>query len=1394
MAVTTHHAIPASNNVNKPNVKRLVYNMYRDMLGSYNDKANDIVDSLPRRMVREDQGITKQIESMIQQQTNSPGNYGNDQPCFAGPPPPPPPPGPCNLPSKRLSTEIPDRRLEPPACVQNAMMTKDKKPFTYTPGGLDLSQIKSPRMARRISRNAQAEGVSEPRQSPLAQPPGQLPPSALAAMQPNLPTPVFPPGGIPPPPPPPSNAGPIQSPPPPPPLNNIQPNVNKPVPPPQNFQRPDIKSIIPPNPTAMLRQTGGPMRRGPYPPEPVDEPTSPEKLQASNNTANKPQLGSLYIPPVKNQEIEENRNSPSNIQSPARNIHTPPSVQSPVLNKAPTPWLTQRVQPQQQSNVPAWAQREDSQPKSPPTVITKVMPVQIEQSTPKPNNVSSIQIQHRPQVFVVNPPQMYQHPMSPGPQQQQHSMSPGPQQQPHPMSPGPQAQKHSRIIPIQIEGSNSPTQMSPAANISRNDSVNQPQWRANGNVQRTQEIPNNQFRKLQLQEDDQNLMNRFKNQAPRNSPGPVIRTIPIQREDNGNAQQQYIPPSEQQAPADPRKYTGSAIPSRSFRMLQAMTSPNNTPCANTQSTENVENYANDPYYSQWGGYDPNYPPHPYWNNPYWAYYSQCYSPQLQQECQDENQTGEQNEQSEQDLNAQYQQYWDQYGYYYNYYPYSYPPVYSPHPFYHQNSDTDNEGAYSSCDEMTYYGALFANKPPKIPQKQQSETPNIIVTSENNAENNPENKSQKNEVKNIEKANSVSDSSESESDSESDADTEVGDQKPIKTKSGSLIAIKSVSDINIYEDSNNYPNDDQDANDDNSNDEESTEENEDEYSAYEEEEEIPHQLSVIFEDDNEVSDYESVRGKKPRQDSEHTLVSEEESFVTVGNGESDTDEEEEGTHTQSTVTVKLPLKLKCSRNEQNEPITTIIVEPTSEIIETHVTLKSPTPCKDKPKEDVSFTINIPSRKNSFETQNNSVTDSKLTDSTQDSDVSISISLSLKKISDQNNDSSDQLKCETKQEEEESESEEESDSDSDDNDEGSSSSSGDSSSDSSSESESEVENTKDEKDDMNDISEKEKQQILKLLARAKGIEKDETISMNVKDKIKSFEMHIRNESSNSRRNSSKSIVDMTDEEDSGVTSDMSRHISDTDSSECFPELRKMNKYRRAATHSRLFQLLQEEYNAKDEDENETQTNENNINSVKESLTLPLQIDQEESSSGINSPISPTVNDRLVKELVQSLLKRKKGKCFRNLPLEKLHAAALRILQEDMDRYDTISSSEDGGSTAFLSPLPTETVNSSPVQTPQEFFNGNYDDYSAYYSSWANMASDSENYDILPSRTFKLLQDHATGTKPYKNTVLAKCPRVLSGKNLPKELQKVTETRETPSPLLESNPDNKIEARAT
>jgi hypothetical protein len=61
MASTTGMKVDPSD----PNVKRLVYNMYRGMLGTYNNKANDIIATLPKEMVREDEGIARQLESMM---------------------------------------------------------------------------------------------------------------------------------------------------------------------------------------------------------------------------------------------------------------------------------------------------------------------------------------------------------------------------------------------------------------------------------------------------------------------------------------------------------------------------------------------------------------------------------------------------------------------------------------------------------------------------------------------------------------------------------------------------------------------------------------------------------------------------------------------------------------------------------------------------------------------------------------------------------------------------------------------------------------------------------------------------------------------------------------------------------------------------------------------------------------------------------------------------------------------------------------------------------------------------------------------------------------------------------------------------------------------------------
>ncbi|RXG53654.1 hypothetical protein Avbf_13301, partial [Armadillidium vulgare] len=80
--------------------------------------------------------------------------------------------------------QVPSKAPPPvaiPAALAGAMM-KEKKPFTYTPGGLNLAEIKSPRMQRRLQRNASMEGV---RPSPLAQQPPQSPGTLAPAMMPH---------------------------------------------------------------------------------------------------------------------------------------------------------------------------------------------------------------------------------------------------------------------------------------------------------------------------------------------------------------------------------------------------------------------------------------------------------------------------------------------------------------------------------------------------------------------------------------------------------------------------------------------------------------------------------------------------------------------------------------------------------------------------------------------------------------------------------------------------------------------------------------------------------------------------------------------------------------------------------------------------------------------------------------------------------------------------------------------------------------------------------------------------------------------------------------------------------------------------------------------------------
>lgn len=51
----------AAASVKNPQLKRVVYSKYRELLGSYNDKANAIIETLPAYMVREDRGFQLEL-------------------------------------------------------------------------------------------------------------------------------------------------------------------------------------------------------------------------------------------------------------------------------------------------------------------------------------------------------------------------------------------------------------------------------------------------------------------------------------------------------------------------------------------------------------------------------------------------------------------------------------------------------------------------------------------------------------------------------------------------------------------------------------------------------------------------------------------------------------------------------------------------------------------------------------------------------------------------------------------------------------------------------------------------------------------------------------------------------------------------------------------------------------------------------------------------------------------------------------------------------------------------------------------------------------------------------------------------------------------------------------
>lgn len=200
--------------------------------------------------------------------------------------------------------------VEPPACIQNAMMTKDKKPFTYTPGGLDLSQIRTPSMARRLARQRSQEEHQQHYAPHNNAGGGSYRPQG---------------GPVPPPPPPPQMPVP---PPPPPPLIIEAPSKSpKPVP---LGERPEI--VIPENPIGMLRKTNSPyhweaekadMQRMGQVPKFADKVPSPltVKMPPSSFSQQPPQT---YSPQGQNNFAQQNYPyGHQNFKTPESPIHRP---------------------------------------------------------------------------------------------------------------------------------------------------------------------------------------------------------------------------------------------------------------------------------------------------------------------------------------------------------------------------------------------------------------------------------------------------------------------------------------------------------------------------------------------------------------------------------------------------------------------------------------------------------------------------------------------------------------------------------------------------------------------------------------------------------------------------------------------------------------------------------------------------------------------------------------------------------------------------------------------------------------------------------------------------------------------------------------------------------------
>ncbi|KOC62737.1 hypothetical protein WH47_03721, partial [Habropoda laboriosa] len=602
---------------------------------------------------------------------------------------------------------------EPPAAIQNAMLTKDKKPFTYTPGmggKLDLSQIRSPRMARRVAKNANDEGIEGPPKSALESKPTP-PPNTTANLfvQPQVAIPVFP-ANIPIQPP--ANRTPQTPPgnrtPPTPPANRIQPGTPEKQQPesPKIVTKVDTKvpvmAVQPNSPESPSTPTQVTLTKAPTPwlqnknKPPEELPEWAKRSSANKQGSTSPD--SSTSPPVYTSSIQQTQQPPqwqqTQQQKPPQQQQTqqrPQSLpQQQTLQRPQIPQPQQQQYHQYQQPTQQFNQQQKQRPFSSPSTP---------QQNPQTNSqerVIPIRIEDRPSVFDVKPESGHHQFKQPSPHHQQRWGQPPGQNQVQNQQQPQQSTGGAFIIPIMMEGGDKkivgggnsnvvyqqPVVRNNGSNM-ENQSVKvvpqrvipvQMQQSDSGPVQSRSfrvlqkitdtdtgnDMDTEQMRKLQLSEDDRILMNKFKEQVDNDSSlhheedpryrgaaipsrafrflqtmtdsgdAPVMNTTPrpqsaINKKQNRNSKtfeetQANLPPSEQQVP-EPKKYMGSAIPSRSFRILQAMTAPESVATQeNRQADYHCQTENNVPG-NQQGVFLPPCPP-PFWSpdSGWWGYY------------------------------------------------------------------------------------------------------------------------------------------------------------------------------------------------------------------------------------------------------------------------------------------------------------------------------------------------------------------------------------------------------------------------------------------------------------------------------------------------------------------------------------------------------------------------------------------------------------------------------------------------------------------------------------------------------------------------------------------------------------------------------------------------------